>query len=139
MSKEHPPIYVMRQGDFLRPEYEADAEWIRRHPTGTRIKVSLHTGRSPARLGFYWSMLSRLVRATDCAPTPEALHEAIKLELGFVQRVRVKGMTVLVPGSVAFGKMTEAEFGEYLERAIEWIAANYGVTPDQLFSERADA
>jgi hypothetical protein len=138
MSREKPAIYVMRQGDTLRPEFEADAEWIRRQPTGTRIKISLHSGRSPARLGLYWSLLGRLVRATDCAPTAEALHEAIKLDLGFVQRVRLKGMTVLVPGSVAFDKMTEAEFGEYLERAIEWMATNYGVTPDDLLNDNKE-
>lgn len=135
MSKEHPPVFVMRQGDILRPEFEQDAEWIRRQPTGTRIKVSLHTGRSPTKLGFYWSMLSRLVKATECSPNPEALHEAIKLELGYATPVRLKsGMTVLVPGSIAFHKMDEPTFDGFLQQAIRWIAENYGITTEELFA-----
>ena len=135
MSKELPPVYVTRRGDSLIPEFEQDADWIRRQPHGVRIKVRLHTGRSPAKLGFYWQMLSKLVKATDCAPNAEAVHEVIKLELGYATPVRLKnGMTVLVPGSIAFHKMDEAMFDEFLQQALQWIAQNYGVTSDELLA-----
>lgn len=136
MSKtEHPPIYVLRRGDTLVPEMQADAEMIRKMKPGERIRVDLRTGRSPSRLRFYWQLLNRLIEATDCAPNSEALHSVIKLDLGHVTPVRLRnGMTVLVPSSIAFDKMSEESFAEYLERAIEWIGANYGVTPDQLMN-----
>lgn len=132
---EHPPIYVMRRGDTLVPEMQADAEMIRKMQPGERIRVDLRTGRSPSRLRFYWQLLNRLVEATDCAPNSEALHSVIKLDLGHATPVRLKnGYTVLVPSSIAFDKMTEEDFAAYLERAIEWIASNYGVTPDELMN-----
>jgi hypothetical protein len=137
---EHAPIYVQRRGDTLIPEMQADAEMIRKMKTGERIRIDIRTGRSPSRLRFYWQLLNRLVEATDCAPNSEALHSVIKLDLGHATPVRLRnGMTVLVPSSVAFDKMTEEDFANFLERAIEWIGANYGVTPDQLMNREKAA
>ncbi|RVL48448.1 hypothetical protein CN138_08955 [Sinorhizobium meliloti] len=134
-STEAAPIYVQRQGDKLAGEMEMDREAIARFNAGDRIKVTLHTGRSPSRLRFYWQMLGKLVAATDCSPNAEALHSVIKLDLGYATPVRLKnGMTVLVPGSIAFDRMTEEEFGGFLDRAIKWIAENYSVTPEEIMN-----
>lgn len=134
-KNEAPPLYVLRYGDKLVGEMEMDREAIAQFKAGDRIKVTLHTGRSPSRLRFYWQMLGKLVAATDCAPNAEALHSVIKLELGYATPVRLKnGMTCLVPGSIAFDRMTEQEFSNFLERAIAWVAANYGVTPDEIMN-----
>jgi len=134
-STEAPPLYVIRVGDHLVGEMIQDRDSIRKFTAGARIKVQLHTGRSPSRLRFYWQMLGKLVAATDCAPNAEALHSVIKLDLGYATPVRLKnGMTVLVPGSIAFDRMTEEQFSEFLERAIEWVARNYGVTPEEIMN-----
>lgn len=134
---EAPPIYVIRRGNQLCPEMAFDAEQITRMPVGQRIKVSLHTTRVPKRLRFYWAFLSSVVRATDCAPTAEALHEAIKLQTGHTTPINVKGYTVLVPASISFSSMSEEDFSVFLSKAIEWIAATYGVTPEQALKEEA--
>lgn len=139
-SPETAPIYVQRFGDKLVGEMQMDREAIAKFNAGDRIKVTLHTGRSPSRLRFYWQMLGKLVSATDCAPNAEALHSVIKLDLGYATPVRLRnGMTVLVPGSIAFDRMTEQEFSNFLERAIAWVAQNYGVTPDEIMNGSAAA
>jgi hypothetical protein len=72
-------------------------------------------------------MLSDVVSATDCAITPERLHEVLKLELGIVDLIRLpNGMTVALPGSIAFEKMDEDEFVAFFKRAEEWLASTYG-------------
>ncbi len=137
MKSENPPIYCLRRGDTLIGEMEADREWIRQQPHDMRIKVELRTGRSPQRLRFYWAFLGKVVKATECAPTTTALHSLIKLETGYSTPVRMKNFTVLVPASISFSQMTEAEFNGFLENAIRFIAETFGVTPEQAFSEAA--
>lgn len=138
MSKsEQPAIYVHRRGNVLAPEMELDAELIQRFRPGDRIKVSLATGRSPSKLRWYWAYLGRIVKANECAPSPEALHDVIKLHTGFVTPVMVKGFTVAVPKSISFSSMTEQEFDAFLSTATRWIEATYGITPAQVFGEDA--
>lgn len=134
-KSEQPAIYVMRHGNALVPEMSTDAELISRLPVGERIKVMLHTGRSPAKLRWYWTFLGRIVKATECAPSPEALHDVIKLHTGFVTPVMVKGFTVAVPKSVSFSSMSEEEFNDFLTAAEKWIAQTYGVTAKNVFPE----
>lgn len=137
---ETAPIYVIRYGDKLVGEMQADRDAIERFKSGERIRVDMRTGRSPARLRFYWQLLNRLIDATDCAPNSEALHSVIKLDLGHATPVRLRnGMTVLVPSSIAFDKMTEQDFETYLNRAIEWIGQSFGVTPEQLMNREQAA
>lgn len=136
-KSEQPPIYVHRRGNVLAPEMELDAELIQRFHPGDRIKVSLHTGRSPSKLRWYWAYLGRIVKANDCAPSPEALHELVKLETGFTTPLKVRGYTVLVPRSIAFGSMSEQDFDAFLQTAIKFIADAFGITPEQVFEDAA--
>jgi len=136
-STESPPIYVMRRGDALYPEMQADAEMIRKMRPGERIRVDLRTGRSPAKLRLYWSFLAKVIDATGAAPSAEALHELVKLETGFTTPIKVKGYTVLVPRSIAFGSMSEQEFDLFLTNSFAFIAEAFGVTPEQAFGEAA--
>jgi len=129
------PIWVERKGAGLWPSMRLDADEIARFPMGEKIEVRLHSGRVPKRLRFYRSFLSRVVAATDCAPNADALHEAVKLNTGFVTPVLIKGYHVNVPRSVAFDKMTEQEFGEFLTAALKWISEAYGITPEDAFGE----
>lgn len=136
-AKESPPIYVMRRGLTLVPEMLMDADAIERMPANERIKVDLRTGRQPKRLRYYWKLLGKLVKATDCAPSAEALHEVVKLELGYVIHVRISGgIKAAIPGSIAFDRMTESEFTEFLDRAVEWIGMTYGVTAEEIMGPR---
>lgn len=125
----------MRKGDSLVPEMALDGELIQRFNSGERIKVTLSTGRSPPKLRWYWAYLGRIVKATACAGSPEALHDVIKLEVGMTSPVKVKGFTVLVPKSVAFSSMSEPEFDDFLKLATEWIAANLHLTPEDVFGD----
>lgn len=138
MSKsEQPPIYVIRRGSQLIPEMTTDKDLIERLPVGTRIKVMVTEGRSPAKLRLYWAYLGRVVKACQCAPSPEALHDVIKLHTGFVTPVMVNGFTVAVPKSISFAKMTEAEFDDFLRTAEKWVIETYGVSIEDAFSEDA--
>lgn len=138
MSKsEQPQIYVQRRGNSLVPEMQADADLIQRLPAGQRVKVTVTEGRSPAKLRLYWSYLGRVVKSCNCAPSPEALHDVVKLHTGFVTPVMVKGFTVAVPKSISFSSMSESEFNDFLRTAEKWIVETYGVSIADAFAENA--
>jgi len=136
-KNEMPAIYMLRRGDKLIAEMQMDRDLLERFSPHDRIKVTLHTGRSPSRLRWYWAFLGRVVKATECAPSPEALHDVVKLHTGLVTPVMVKGFTVAVPKSVSFSSMSEQEFEAFCDKAVKWIAETYGITPEDAFSEAA--
>lgn len=137
-KSEQPAIYVMRQGSHLVPEMALDAELIQRFSQCDRIKVMLTTGRSPPKLRWYWAYLGRIVKATECAPSAETFHEVIKLHIGMVTPVMVKGFPVAVPKSIAFSSMSEQEFNDFLASATKWVEETYGIAVEDVFpKERA--
>lgn len=131
-KKEKPEFYVMRQGYALYGEMKMDRDRILAFPQGERIRVDLRTGRVPARLQAYWAFLHKVVEATGCAPDAEALHETIKLLTGYTTPVQIKGMTVMIPRSIAFNRMTEDEFAIFFDGAVRWIAETYGIAKEEI-------
>lgn len=134
-KSEQPPIYMIRKGQYLAPEMAMDAELMERLPFGAQIKVTITASRSPSKLRWYWMFLGRVVKATECAPSPETLHDIIKLHTGFVTPVMVKGFAVAVPKSISFATMSEEEFEAFRFGAIKWVAETYGITPEDVFPE----
>jgi hypothetical protein len=136
-KSEQPVIYVKRRGNQLFPEMQADADLIQRLSADTRIKITVTEGRSPAKLRLYWAYLGRVVKACECAPSPEALHDVVKLHTGFVTPVMVKGFTVAVPKSISFSSMSESEFDDFLRTAEKWLIETYGISISDAFEEAA--
>lgn len=133
---ENPTIYMIRRGDSLQPEMGVDADLVRRIAPGVRVKVKISEGRSQDRLRLYWAYLGRVVAATHCAPTSEALHAAVKLSVGLVTPIMLKGWSVNVPKSVAFDKMSETEFSEFLQSAEQWIIEQFGISIADAFNDQ---
>ncbi|MDS1138612.1 hypothetical protein [Nitratireductor indicus] len=131
MAKRERPAYAfIRRGNSLVPEMDFDARALDGVANGQRVKVDVSEFRSAPRLRAYWAMLHDVVTATECAPSAERLHEAMKLELGIVDHVQVKGFKVAVPASIAFDRMTESEMVEYFNLAQRWLAETYGYVPE---------
>jgi hypothetical protein len=133
--KETPDIYVIRDGDRLIGEMEMDRETIRQFPAGQRIRVELRTGRVPDRLRFYWAFLREVVKSTGCCPNEKTLHQLVKLRTGYTDDVLMGGYIIKVPASISFENMDEPTFVRFLDAAIEFIALEFGVTPESV--ERA--
>lgn len=131
-KKPEKPVYAfIRQGNALVPELEMDRRALEGIGQGQRVRVEIKEFRSAPRLRAYWAMLHDVVAATECAPSAERLHEAMKLELGIVDLVKVGTMTVAIPGSIAFDKMTEAEMVEWFRISERFLAEKYGYEPQE--------
>ena len=130
-KKPEKPVYAFRRrGNALVPDMEFDCRALNGIANNELVRVDIKAFRSLPRLRAYWAMLHEIVQATECAASAEKLHEAMKLELGIVDLVKVGRMTVAIPGSIAFDKMTETEMAAYFTRAEQWLAATYGWVPE---------
>lgn len=127
-KKSEKPVYCfVRKGMSLIPEMEYDERALGGIANGQRVKVDIREFRSLGRHRAYWAMLHDVVKATECALTPERLHDVIKLETGLIEHVRLpNGFMVALPGSIAFDKVSETEFIAFFQSAERWLAETYG-------------
>jgi hypothetical protein len=127
-KKPEKPVYAfIRRGNYLVPEMAHDLHALDAIAQGQRVKLEIKEWRNLDRHRAYWATLHDVIDATDCALSPERLHEVLKLETGVVDLIRLpNGMTVAIPGSISFDKMSEDEFVAFFKRAEEWLAATYG-------------
>jgi hypothetical protein len=127
-KKSEKPTYAFRRrGDALVPEMEMDKHALDGIAQGERVRVEIRQWRNSDRNRAYWAMLQEVVEATEAAISAERLHEVLKLELKVVDLIRLPaGLTVAIPGSIAFDKMEEPEFVAFFKAAEKWLAENYG-------------
>ena len=132
MSKKRDrAVYAfIRKGTSLVPEMEYDARALDGINQGQRVRIEIKEFRNLDRHRAYWAMLHEVVSATECALTPERLHDVIKLEAGLIEHVRLpNGFMVALPGSIAFDKVSEAEFVAFFEAAKRWLAVTFDYAP----------
>lgn len=134
--KPEKSVYAFRRrGNALVPDMDMDLRALDGVANGQRVRIEVKEFRNLDRHRAYWAMLHEVVTATECALSPERLHDVIKLETGLIEHVRLPtGFMVALPGSIAFDKVSEAEFVAFFNAAERWLAETYGWV-----SERKDA
>ena len=131
--KDRRPIRAMRIGDTLAAYSAEDRAAFLALKAGVPVEITIKQRRSLPQLQAYWSMLSRVVGATDAFASADHLHEALKMDLGYFRPMKLlSGEMVLVPDSVAFNKMTAPAFREYFAKAEKLIAEKFGIDPQDL-------
>ena len=138
MSKrERPPLLFKLErdprGHVVRGLFPADETTLQafdRWKVGDTIQAdNLRKPRSLPRHRFYWKALSEIVAATECAPTAEHLHAALKIGTGYAMPVKLQdGTLVWVPDSTSFEAMDDAEFAKFMDTATKWTAENLGIS-----------
>lgn len=122
MSKERPPIFVQRRGAFLVPQAPIDGELLEAFPAGKPLRVAITQPRSVPQMRLYWSMLRLVADNLDSEVTTEALHSWIKMRCGVTAAIPLRsGQVEYVPGSIAFDKMDQDQFGRFFDRATELL------------------
>jgi len=108
-----------------KPADQATADYWQKGKLGEvyhfEIK-KLRDQRNWLHLQKYWVMLQTAVDNSEMYRDKEALHEAIKWELGIVEtRRNMKGEMYQVVGSVALDKMDQEKFNRFYSDAINLI------------------
>lgn len=128
-------IHVRRIGGLLCPADARAAETLHRIPQRAPFSIRVQRERSHEMNALYWQCLERVVEATDRWRTAEELHLALKIASGYVEKVRlIDGRLVLVPGSIAFDKMSQDEAARYYEAALTVLCTEVmgGCTVEEL-------
>jgi hypothetical protein len=124
---------MRREGNRLAPVTQFDAEMLAEFANGKDIEVTFKQRRSNDQLRAYWKWLAEVVSATECAPSAEHLHETLKLEMGYVTRIRrFDGTTQIWPDSTALSKMEGPEFTGFFRRAERLIAETFGFSKEDM-------
>lgn len=123
MSKEKPPLYLIRRGRALYPASGLAERMIETLPLNKVLRTNKPTQpRSVKQNALYWALLTLAAENMSEPVTSDALHEWMKLRLGVTVTIRLKnGKTDTVAGSTAFENMPPEEFGPHLDRVADLI------------------
>lgn len=127
-------VCIMRRvGTHLVPATASDAEMVEELNSTSDVEVTFVNRRNYDQLRSYWAFLREVVDATECYPTSEKLHDALKYAMGYTTPMRLMGGTIVhVPDSVALNKMDAVEFTGFYRRAERLIAEQFGYVREEI-------
>ena len=97
---------------------------------GDTFLVRIRRARNPKHHRLYWAMIRLTVDATDRWPSPQALHNWVKYELGLYTLTAVDQHKVIVEwDSTNFMSMDQDAFKDFFERAVAAIVLETGIDP----------
>jgi hypothetical protein len=129
-DRERRPVMLRRTRRGLEPVMPADAEALDAIDIGADVEVTIKRRRSLPQLRLYWSMLAHVVLATGDYPSPEHLHDAVKMALGYTTPIRtIEGGMIYVPDSVAIAAMDQTAFKGFFDATAMLLAERYGFDP----------
>ena len=113
------------------PITQWDAEQLEDYTEGSLFNISATKQRSNPHHNMYWSILRKVCKATDLWPTEQHLHADLKLACGYynVTISPFTGEVIKTTDSIGFSKMTQKEFSEYFDRAIQKLTEAVGYDP----------
>ena len=128
MRDRPPPPIVRRTKHALMPASPYDAQELMAYPLGAEFDLVARTKRSHPQNGTYWKALTRAVEATGRWERREALHDALKVKLGYVKPIfdMDGNVTGMIPDSTKFEEMSHREFGEYMDKAMAALSEALG-------------
>lgn len=134
MSKREKPVYgFIRKGNSLVPAMEFDMAALDGVAQGELVNIEIKQFRNTSRLRAYFAVLREVINACDLPYSKEKLHEIIKLQNGVIDPVTLpSGLTIAIPGSISFEKMSEAEFQSFFRKAEKWLAETYGYVREEV-------
>jgi hypothetical protein len=137
-DREKIPLILRRTKAGLEPRSRLAHDMLAQYAEHSDVEVTVRKRRSLPQLRLYWAMLGNVVEATGAWPTPEHLHDAIKMDLGYVTPIKsMDGKLVLLPDSAAMSKMDSAQFKRFFDAAAQRLAEVCGFDPLAMNEETA--
>ena len=122
----------------LRPTDAIGGEALERVPLNEDVKVEI---TRPRRLGHhrkFFALLAAVYPHQSTYGSQNLFRAAIEVALGFGESVKLPdGRMIIVPKSISFANMDQAEFDALFDRAVELIVSRIipGIDSDDLRRE----
>lgn len=111
-------LWLTRTLSGFAPDHDDDTQRrIKRIPVGTTVQVELRQPRSVKELRYYWQMCNLVALNHEQFKTREQVDQALRILTGHADVFTLDGRTVETPKRIAFHKLSQAEWVEYLSRA----------------------
>lgn len=117
MSKR--PLFFRRTLRGLEPSDRGAEDAVSKISIGDVVRADIKRPRNTRQHRLYWALLGAVADNLPDDVTAEVLHDVVKLRTGHYTVVRTRRGEVQIPGSIAFGKMDQAEFDAFFERVLK--------------------
>lgn len=97
------------------PSDERSREVLKGIPLGATVQVEVTRPRNLNHMRLYWALCGAI--ADGIGADRENISDVIKLRTGHFTVVQTKTERLKFPKSISFGKLTQAEFSEFFNRA----------------------
>lgn len=129
-DREKIPLVLRRTERGLEPRSRLSADLLAHYALHSDVEVTIKKRRSLPQLRLYWAMLNNVVEATGAWPDAEHLHDALKLDLGYITPVKtLDGKLVMIPDSAAMSAMDSVQFKKFFDAAAARLSEICGFDP----------
>ena len=131
-------IAMVKNNGTLTPAYNRDRENFAKLKNDI-YEFSVKRNRYLPHHRKFWAILSCVCANSEKWQIPEQLLVALKIKLGYFNVVPgFDGTEITHAGSIAFDKMDQDSFDRFYAAALPILAAEIGVTVEELESNSTD-
>ena len=125
MSDKEAALFEKRLGKLV-PTNEAADDALRAISNGKIVEVTIKQPRNPRRLRLYWALCNLVCENSDRFESREQVSDHLKIALGHCDTfVTGKGQVGYVPKSISFAKLSEADFVQFFDRAVNAVCKHF--------------
>lgn len=115
-------LFLRRVMGALRPADAASEELLANLPAGVDLKATITAPRKAWKHRKFFALCAVVQPHQSTYPTIDTFRKALTCALGFADTYKLPdGRTMLLPRSIAFDKMDDAEFDALFDRAVGFI------------------
>lgn len=117
-------VFMRRKLGSLRAIDPMSAEVLERIPQDEDVKVEITRPRNIKHHRKFFALLNAIYPHQHLYPTRDSFRAAMTVALGFGETVKLPdGRAIIIPHSISFAKMDQAEFEAFYERAVLLIVS----------------
>mgnify|MGYP007100160928 CR=1 FL=1 len=132
-------IGMVKQDNRLTPLHDRDRDNIRKLKNNAVYEFEVKQNRNLMHHRKFWAVLACVCANSERWTSPERLLLALKIKLGYFECVPgFDGTEIVSPSSISFSDMDQDKFSSFYSAALPILAAEIGVTVEQLEQNSGD-